>query len=262
MTESAMASSFNTLSVETHGSVRYICLNRPHKHNAINLEMMRELRSAIAAATAAADIHVVVLAAVGGRSFSAGIDLSAGILDDVAGMKQSMINDYLPLSETMAACDKPIIASVEGAAIGLACSIVLHCDLLFMSEHASLNMVFNDMGLVGDGGINWLLPRKIGYNKAFELLLEAKKLTAAECLHIGIANRILPSHTMAGTVREVARNLAHRACLPQGLTKKLMAMTISGASLRDVILSEANAQAECVGSDYFQQAYARFLGKE
>jgi len=259
MTEIAIVPSFNTITWKSDGAVGIICLNRPHKHNAINLEMMRELRVAFEHATANPGIHVVVLAASGGKSFSAGIDLSAGILDDVAEMKQSMIRDFLPLMESMSACHKPIIASVEGAAIGLACSLVLHCDLLFMSDRASLHLVFSDMGLVGDGGINWLLPRKIGYGPALQVLLEAKILTAAECLKMGMANQVLPAQNMDEQIGALAQGLARRAMLPQGLTKQLMASSMSGASLRDVILLEADAQAECAGSEYFHQAYARFV---
>jgi 2-(1,2-epoxy-1,2-dihydrophenyl)acetyl-CoA isomerase len=253
------ATMFNTITWASEGPVVFISLNRPHKHNAINLEMMRELRTAFDRAAADADVHVVVLSA-SGRTFSSGIDLSAGILDDTAEMQASMIRDYLPLVESIQACNKLIIASVEGAAIGLACSLVMLCDQLYMSEQASLNLVFTDLGLIADGGANSLLPQKIGYGQALQLVLDAEKLSATRCLALGIANRVLPAEAMEKSVRDLAQNLAARASLPQALSKQLMRAAMAGASLRETILGEAQAQAECVDDEYFQRVYSKFKG--
>jgi len=259
MSQSAAGTLFNTLTWDAEGAVAFICLNRPHKHNAINIEMMHELRIAMDRATADPNTHVIVMGARGGKTFSSGIDLSAGILDPASALKQSMINDYLPLVESMQACNKLIIASIEGAAIGLACSLVMLCDQLYMSDEASLNLVFSDLGLVADGGANWLLPHKVGYSQGLQLVLEAEKLTAKRCLALGIANRVLPAKGMAESVRELAISLANRANLPQGYTKQLMRASIAGASLSEIICQEADAQTACVDSAYFQQAYARLM---
>jgi len=261
MIQSSAVKVFNTITWETEDSVVFICLNRPDKHNAINIEMMHELRSAIERAAADPDVHVIVISANGGKTFSSGIDLSAGILDPAAEMKQSMIDDYLPLAERMQACNKLIIASIEGAAIGLACSLVMLCDQLYMSEEASLNLMFSDLGLVADGGANWLLTRKVGYSLGLQLIVEAEKLTASRCLALGIANRVFPAEGMGVSVRELAKGLARRATLSQGYTKQLMRASAAGATLSEIIHQEADAQTACVGSAYFQKAYAQLKGK-
>jgi enoyl-CoA hydratase/carnithine racemase len=257
MSQLAAETVLNTITWEADGPVGFIHLNRPDKHNAISIEMMRELRRAVEQAALDTDIHVIVLAANGGKSFSAGIDLSAGILEPAADLKQCMIDDYLPLAESLQNCNKLIIASVEGAAIGLACSLVLLCDQVYLSEQASLNLVFTDLGLVADGGANWLLARKVGYNLGLQLLLEAEKLTPERCLALGLASRVFPSERMAESVRELARKLASRSVMPQAYSKQLLRAAMDGASLSEIIHQEADAQSACVGSPYFQRAYTR-----
>jgi 2-(1,2-epoxy-1,2-dihydrophenyl)acetyl-CoA isomerase len=203
----------------------------------------------------------MVLAGSGSKFFSSGIDMASGILDEGAGISATMLSDLVPLLECMEQSRKLIIASVEGAAVGVGCSLALQCDLLVMSENASLNLTFSNLGLIADGGINWHLPRKVGYNRALQIVLEAQVLDANRCLDLGIANKVLYGDHVAQESADWARELAGRATVAQGYTKQLMRSTMAGRSLFDTVRMEAEIQAVCADTEYFKKIYADFLAK-
>jgi 2-(1,2-epoxy-1,2-dihydrophenyl)acetyl-CoA isomerase len=253
--------SFESITYAVETPLAFIVMNRPERHNAISLLMMRELRSAFERAEANASVHVIILAGAGSNSFSSGIDLKGGILDDAGGITDSMQSDLLPLLECMHQSSKLIIAGVDGAAIGLGCSLALHCDLLAMADDATLNLSFSKLGLIADGGINWLLPHKVGYGRALQIVLEAQVLDAARCEELGIANRVMRKDQMAHELREWATKLAANAPLAQGLTKQLMRDAMAGNSLTETVCQESVAQARCAGSSYFKRVFAGILGR-
>jgi len=252
---------FASIIYQVNGSVADIALNRPDKHNAISLEMMRELRAAIQLADTDDSVNVMVLRGEGDRTFSAGIDLEGGILDEANGITVSMRRDLLPLLECMEQSRKMIIASVEGEAFGLGCSLALQCDLLAMSDQSSLNLTFSKLGLIADGGINWQLPRKVGYSRALQMVLEAQVLEADRCLELGIANKVMPRSSMAQEVADWATQLAGRESLAQGFTKQLMRGTMAGTNLLDTVRKEAEIQAVCAASEFFKKIYTSILSK-
>lgn len=252
---------FTTIVYAVEGPVAFIVMNRPDKHNAISLQMMRELRAAILRADKDDSVHVMVLTGSGSKSFSSGIDLAGGILDEASSITESMVSDLLPLLECMGQSRKLIIAGVEGAAIGLGCSLALQCDLMVMSEDASLDLAFSKLGLIADGGINWQLPRKVGYNLALQMVLEAQVLDANRCKELGIANRIMRRENMTQELASWARKLAANAPLAQGLTKQLMRDAMAGNSLPETVRQESRAQAQCADTHYFKKIFAGILGR-
>jgi len=252
---------FETIIFKVDGPVAFIVMNRPDKHNAISLQMLRELRDAFLQAEADDLINVMVLTGSSSKTFSSGIDLAGGILDEASGITESMLRDLVPLLECMEQCSKLIIGSVEGAAIGLGCSLALQCDLLVMSSNASLNLAFSKLGLIADGGVNWQLPKKVGYNRALQMVLEADVLDAKRCQELGIANKIVNEQDMSREVTRWARNLAGKATLPQGYTKQLMRSAMAGSSLLETVRSEARLQAVCADTRFFKKAYAGILGR-
>ena len=253
--------SFESITYAVEAPLAYIVMNRPERHNAISLLMMRELRSAIERAESNESVHVIILAGAGKNSFSSGIDLKDGILDDAGGITESMQSDLLPLLEYMHESSKLIIASVDGAAFGLGCSLAVQCDLVAMSDDATLNLSFSKLGLIADGGINWLLPHKVGYSRALQIVLEAQVLDAARCEELGIANKVMRKELMSHELREWAMKLAANAPLAQGLTKQLMRGVITGNSLTETVRQESIAQARCAGSSYFKKVFAGILGR-
>ena len=97
---------------------------------------------------------------------------------------------YRPSFENIINMPKPVIASISGPAAGIGAAFAMSCDLRIMSEDAYILSVFSNIALVPDGGLSWLLPKYLGYGKAFEYAIEAKKIDAKECLHFSIANKV------------------------------------------------------------------------
>lgn len=252
---------YRTVAYEVVDAVADIKLNRPEKYNAINLDMLYELKEAIDSANADDDVRVIVVRGAGGKAFSAGIDLADGLFEDVDNLTSTMQKTLLPLVESIESADKPVIASVCGMAVGLAAGIAMQCDLLIMAEDASLRMVFSKLGIVPDGGSSWQLVRKLGYNKALQIALEGRNLDAAACLDSGIANKVVSAADLDSETMQWASALAANSVVSQALTKQLMRSAANGATNLQLVKMETVAQGDCAASDYCKQAYTAFLSK-
>lgn len=252
---------FETLAIDVMGEVARIAMNRPEKHNAINELMMHELQSAFRLADRDGSIHVVILRGAGDKTFSAGIDLRDDIMDKADKVSESMLRTLLPLLESMERSTKLIIGSIGGPAIGLGCALALHCDLIVMADTASMNLTFGKLGLVADGGINWILQKKVGYHRALQMVVDAEVLGAPRCLELGIANKLVPHETLEQEVLAWAGALARQSTVQQGFSKQLMRRALNGASLLESVRNEAELQALCAETDYFRNARAKFLAR-
>lgn len=250
---------FETITFDVNGGIAFITINRPDKHNALLLRTLHELRDAIEHASQDDAVGVLVLGAVGDRVFSAGIDMASGLFEDADNLTSNMQDSVLPLLETMQRNDKPLLGSVRGMAVGLAASIALSCDLLIMAEDAELRFVFSNLGIVPDGGACWQLVDKLGYSKALEIALDGRTLSAGQCESLGLANRVVPAEALGEATASWAKSLAASSRVSQPLTKSLMKKAANGASMLDIANLEAEAQGQCVASDYCIQAYTAFL---
>lgn len=250
---------YKTIQKNVADGVATLTLNRLNKFNAINLAMLYELRDAIEGSNSDDSTHVIVIRGAGTKAFSAGIDLADGLFEDVDNLTETMQKSLLPLISAIEFTDKPIIASINGMAVGLGASIALQCDLMIMSEDASLRLVFSRLGIVPDGGACWQLVHKLGYNKAMQFALEGRSLDATSCLELGIANKVVPANKLETKTNEWARALAGNSSVSQGLTKRLMRGVLRGADNLKTAKLETEAQEICAASDYCKQAYAAFL---
>lgn len=248
-----------TVTYEVDGGIARLTINRPEKYNALLLDTLLELRDAIDAAAADDNVRVLVLASSGERAFSAGIDLASGLFEDAGNLTGSMERTVLPLLEAIENNDKPLIASVQGMAVGLAASIVLACDLIVMSENAELRLVFAHLGIVPDGGACWQLVDRLGYSRALELALDGATLDAESCESLGIANRVVKAGELDDVVTKWSQRLAAGSMTSTPLTKTLMRRASRGAGLLDIAQQEADVQGTCVASDFCVEAYTRFL---
>jgi len=165
--------------VERADSTALIRLNRPDVLNAFDAPMRSALRDAIQAAEHDTDVRAVVLTGEG-RFFSAGADLKAGTLNATQA-KTQLLEEYGPALTAIAEMPKPVIAALDGPAVGIGLAYALICDLRVMAESAYLQAPFSDIGLLPDGGLSWLLPQALGYGRAFELAAESQKLDLSRC---------------------------------------------------------------------------------
>jgi enoyl-CoA hydratase/carnithine racemase len=191
------------------GGTATIRLNRPHKRNAFTLEMADEWADRLIEAQHDSAVRVIVVTGAPG-AFCAGIDLSW-----IADAGQRPLDYKLTLTDhihrvplALESVDKPVIAAINGAAVGAGLDMALMCDLRLASADATLAMSYVKVGLVpGDGGC-WLLPRLIGLPRALELLLTGDTISAARAEQLGMVNSVHPPDELMTATYEFARRLA------------------------------------------------------
>jgi 2-(1,2-epoxy-1,2-dihydrophenyl)acetyl-CoA isomerase len=216
--------SYETVLYTVDGSVATIRFNRPDKLNAFNDQMIKETTHALKAAGRDTAVRAIVLTGHG-RGFSAGQDLMEAAA--LAGQANQSLGDHLRhtyhiLINQMLDMDKPIIGVVNGIAAGIGMSIALMTDLRLMSDQAVFTLGFSKIGLVPDGGVNWLLTRMIGYPRAYELAVSSAKVTAVQAYDWGMVNQIVPHDQLAEVATAYAQQIAAGPTLTFGLTKRVM----------------------------------------
>lgn len=248
----------NIVVTERDGPVAVVTMNRPEARNAFNRAMARELREALTAVAADRDLRAVILTGAGG-AFNAGADLKEGLPAD--RRVEDFINaEFRPTLDLIAGMEKPVIAAVAGPAAGIGLSFALACDLVLMAEDAYLLSSFAAIGLIPDGGATWLLARRIGYHRAYQLCIESERVPAARCLELGLANRVVAAAELQPAARIWAAELAERAPLALARTKLAMRAALD-LSFSEAIAREAQLQNACVASADAREGVAAFIQK-
>ncbi len=250
------------LKVSREGTVAVLELNRPEYLNAIDIELRRGLLDTLVELGRDPDTTAIVLTGVG-RAFCAGADLKGGSMGRDPSLRSAarvLVHDFQPLVEAICKLDKPVIAAINGAAVGVGMSVALACDLVLMADDAYMATSAVQVGLVPDGGLAWFLCRQLGYQRTFELLTEGSRLEAARCLEIGLANTLVAAEELRACALERAAIYAERAPMTLALTKRL-ARLAQGAGLADTMAIEAEMQALCMATEDSREAMAAFAEK-
>ncbi|WP_455826949.1 enoyl-CoA hydratase-related protein [Pseudomonas graminis] len=208
-------------------------LNRPDKKNALTRAMYSQLAEALEQADADADVRSVLIQ---GRSdcFTAGNDI-ADFLEQPPSDLDSPVFDFM---KSLLNCRKPVIAAVAGAAVGIGTTLLLHCDLVYVSRDARLRMPFVNLGLCPEFGSSLILPRLLGHAKAAELLLLGEGFTGEQAATWGIATEALGSGEAAlAKAREIAERFETLAPGAVQVSKHLM-KSVDREQLRQVIEEE------------------------
>ena len=253
------------LKSERHGAVAVITICRPEAMNSFNRRLRLDLLAAFEQAAADRSIGVVVLTGQG-RAFSAGADLKDLSVDQ--NIEERLQTEYRPILECIATMQQPVIGAVNGAAAGIGMAFALSCDLLVMAEDAFLLAPFTTISLVPDGGLCWLLVHLLGYRRAFQLSVESERISAARCVELGLANKMVPAASLMDETLEWAETLSRRAPLSVAATKKAMRFAAANdwASTFDLEAHEQLAMrasadhAEGVKA-FFEKRKARFRGE-
>ncbi|TMH22046.1 MAG: enoyl-CoA hydratase [Betaproteobacteria bacterium] len=238
---------------ETAGGIARIALDRPEKKNAFTAEMYRQLGDALAAADAAADVRAVLLHGTS-ECFSAGNDLA----DFLKPRRPDEESPATALFRTLPVMRKPVVAAVAGPAIGIGCTLLLHCDLVYAGENARFQLPFVPLGIVPEFGSTLLLPLLAGYQRAAELLLLGEPFTAEQAREAGIVNAVVASAEVLQIAERKARALAALPPESVRLTKALLKATQRGA-LEARIAEESRIFAERLASPEAKAAMRAFL---
>ena len=256
--------------------VATITLNRPDKLNAWTGTMEQEVRASMHEAENDANVRVIILTGAG-RGFCAGADMS--LLGSIAqkglgdqGREHVLRNtgnggragarpDFQKKYSYFPSIQKPVIAAVNGAAVGLGFIITLYCDLRFASESARFGTAFAKRGLIAEYGISWMLPRLIGPANAMDMLFSARLVDAGEALRMGLVNQVFPQDSFLHSVNAYAKDLANNVS-PRSL--RVIKEQVYNGMFQTLSEAFEGAEQEMVKSlqcEDFKEGVAHFLEK-
>ena len=260
---------------EAKDRIATVTLNRPEKLNAWTGVMGREVRQAMDEAARDESVRVVILTGAG-RGFCAGADMQllSGIVD--AGALREGAEGPAPAAPAggepvradfrgpyayFPTVPKPIIAALNGATAGLGLVISLYCDLRIAADTAVFTTAFSRRGLIAEHGVSWMLPRLVGLQHGLDLLLSARKISAAEALAMGLVSQVRPVASLMDDVRAYAREMADLVS-PRSI--RVMKRQIWEAQFQSLAEATAVAGEEMTGSftsEDFREGVAHFVEK-
>jgi enoyl-CoA hydratase/carnithine racemase len=248
--------------VDQSDGVRTLTLNRPESLNALTLEAMRVLGDRLETAAADPATRAVVITGAG-SAFSAGGDIA--FLQEIpamppAALKELVYGTFQRVPRLIRAMDKPVIAAVNGAAVGAGCEIAVACDFRIASEKARFGEVWINIGCVPAMGGMFLLPRLVGLAKATELILTGEIIDAKEAFRIGLVNKVVMPPDLARAAGELARSLARGPARAIAAAKALLNRGLD-SNLPAELEATVHAQIMCFTTRDFAEG-VRALGEK
>jgi 2-(1,2-epoxy-1,2-dihydrophenyl)acetyl-CoA isomerase len=253
-----------TVNVHVSDGVATIELNRPDALNAWNAQFGIDLLAA-ARGVGEDDAVRAVIVTGAGRGFSSGADLK-----DVSGGKTTpngrpdvysvLTERYHPIMRVIREMPKPVIAAVNGPAVGIGCSLALCCDLILAAESSYFLLAFVNIGLVPDGGSSLFVPTRIGMARASEMAMLGEKIAAAKALEWGLINRVVPDDRLREQAGELAARMAAGPTRSYAGTKRQLNNWLY-TRMDEQLELEAQMQREMAGSDDFLEGAMAFVEK-
>ncbi len=249
-----------TVNVRREQGAVTIELNRPQALNAWNAQLGADLLAAVRAVAADETVRAVVITGAG-RGFSSGADLrdAGGGLTTPDGRPdtyRTLTERYHPIMKAIREMPKPVLASVNGPAVGIGCSLALCCDLIVAAQSAYFLLAFVNIGLVPDGGSSLFVPTRVGMARAMELSMLGERLAADRALEWGLINRVVDDEQLAGETAALAARLASGPTLSYAGAKRQLNNWLY-ARMDEQLELEARLQQESAGSaDFIEGATA------
>jgi 2-(1,2-epoxy-1,2-dihydrophenyl)acetyl-CoA isomerase len=253
--------SYEHVVLEKSGNTATLMLNRPEKLNAVNEKMVEELTSALSRIESDSDVRALIITGAG-RAFCSGADVgdmakaAAGAPIDVRRWTQKAHQIILAIANL----EKPVVAKVNGIAVGIGCSLALSADLIIASEEAVFSLIFGRIGLIPDGGSLFHLPRLIGLVRAKELIFTSRRVDAREAEKLGLINKAVPTGSLDSEVEALTLKLAEGPTTAFGIAKKIMSKGLN-MDLSSVLEAEACGQALAGTTKDAKEGVMAFLEK-
>lgn len=246
----------DTIRVERMGDVQVVRINRAEKKNALTRDMYADMTAALKSGEHDPNIAVTVLTGTGGV-FCAGNDIS-----DFAKRATQVTGEggASSLISTLPTLCKPVLAAVDGLAIGVGVTMLFHCDLVYASPRASFRTPFLDLGLVMEAGSSFLAPAIMGHQRAFELLCLGEAFDAEAGLRAGFVNRVVAVEALEAEILQAAGRLAAKPRAALIAAKTLMKRGVGDRASEQMKL-EGLQFAELLASPEAREAFAAFLEK-
>src|SRR4051794_11924418 len=254
--------SHETIDLTTEGPAARILLNRPDALNAWNEQFGQDLKDAVTSVAADEGIRAVLITGAG-RGFSSGADLKEqrgsddGDLPDLSARLKEV---YHPIITGLREMPKPVVAAVNGPAVGIGCSLALAADLIVAAESAYFLLAFVNIGLVPDGGSTAFLPARVGYARSAEMAMLGERVPAEQALDWGLINRIVPDDELEPAADALLQLLAHGPTTSYAGAKRLLNQRMY-AGLAEQLEAEADAQRQQGKSQDFIEGVLAFAEK-
>jgi 2-(1,2-epoxy-1,2-dihydrophenyl)acetyl-CoA isomerase len=256
--------SYETVQLNVQDSVAELTLNRPERLNAWNDQLGRELNKAVLEDCADPSVRSVLITGAG-RGFSSGADVKEMLERGSSGERSADVGDllrerYHPIIRGIRELPKPVVAAVNGPAVGIGCSLALACDLIWAAESAVFGLAFVNIGLVPDGGSTFLVPAAAGKARALEMALLGDPLAASKALEWGLINRVVPDAKLMEEARGLARRLAAGPTLSYAQSKRALNNSVM-KNMEEQLDLEADIQSQMTGSADFLEGITAFVQK-
>jgi 2-(1,2-epoxy-1,2-dihydrophenyl)acetyl-CoA isomerase len=254
-----------TVNLRRDGAAATIELNRPEALNAWNGPLGAELLAAVREVAEDDGVRVVVITGAG-RAFSSGADLKdvssreERTADGHPNLQKVLTERYHPIITGLRQLPKPVVAAVNGPAVGIGLSLALAADLIVAAESAYFVLAFVNIGLVPDGGSSLLVPTRVGFARAMEMSMLGERVTAAQALEWGLVNRVVADDDFAGEVAALRDRLAAGPTRSYAGAKRQLNAWLY-ARMDEQLELEAEVQQEMAGSPDFYEGVAAFIEK-
>jgi 2-(1,2-epoxy-1,2-dihydrophenyl)acetyl-CoA isomerase len=253
-----------TVNLRVDAGVATVELNRPTALNAWNAQLGADLLTALRSAGEDDGVRSIVLTGAG-RAFSSGADLRGfdseeATPDGRPNVYKTLTERYHPIMRAIRDVPKPVLAAVNGPAVGIGCSLALCCDLIIAGESAYFLLAFVNIGLVPDGGSSLFLPSRVGMARATELSMLGERLPAAQALEWGLINRVVADEQLSSEAFALASRLAAGPTRSYAGAKRQLNNWLY-ARMDEQLELEAKVQQEMAGSDDFVEGAMAFIEK-
>lgn len=251
--------SYQTLLFESKSGIAYVTINRPDKLNALNAQAKQELLQVFEHIKHDPDIHVVILTGAGEKSFVAGTDIGelTELNTDTGKLFAMGGQEVFDRIENLG---KPVLAAVNGYALGGGCELALACHIRIASENAKFGQPEVNLGIIPGYGGTQRLARLIGKGRAMEMILTGDQIDAHEALRIGLVNKVVPLSELMKTAEAIAQKIVSKGQVAIRLALKAVNMT-DETNLTDGLALEASLFGVCCGSEDFKEGTKAFLEK-
>ena len=257
---------YQTILLEKKDNIAFLTLNRPEKLNALSPQMMVELVHAFRKVSQDDEIRVLVITGAG-RGFCSGLDLAAqgrtegpssGAGTEIEGISPGDFPREAPLA--LVGMKKPVIAAINGIAVGGGLTLTLSCDIRIASEMARFSIPLTRLGFTLELGSSYFLSRVVGIGKACELVFTGKMIDAKEAKEIGLVNHVVPADQLTEITYEMASNIAKAAPLAQEVSKMGLYQGLN-ADLPTQLRWEVLANSYLRGTEDSKEAIKAFMEK-
>ena len=229
---------YETIVYTVEEQVATITLNRPDVHNAQNDTLRREMHQAFSGLITDDDVKVIVVTGAGDRAFSAGADIRE-FVEPASPTQLRERRKRIEYRAMMDRCPQPIIAAINGFALGGGLELALACDIRIAAENATLGLTEVNLAIIPGGGGTQRLPRLVGKGKALEMILTGTRIPAAEALRIGLVERVVPAGKALKAATELARTIAEKAPIALRYAKEAVVKGL-GMALEDGLRLEGD----------------------